>query len=208
VQPADDADAAAGLRPVRSGPPSAAQARIIGAALDLFARQGVGGTSLGMIANALGVTKAAVFHQFRTKDEIIVAAAEAELAVLESVLDVADAEPTRERAREVLVTSIVDLAVERRRTVGTILGDPVIIGVFEHHAPFRRVMHRLSRLLMGDEAGPQALVSTAVLSAAISGAVIHPLVADLDDATLRSELLRLTHRLFDLPGGPSTGATG
>jgi AcrR family transcriptional regulator len=201
-----DADAA-GSRPVRSGPPSAAQARIIGAALDLFARQGVGGTSLGMIANALGVTKAAVFHQFRTKDEIIVAAAEAELAVLESVLDVADAEPTRERAREVLVTSIVDLAVERRRTVGTILGDPVIIGVFENHAPFRRVMHRLSRLLMGDEAGPQALVSTAVLSAAISGAVIHPLVADLDDATLRSELLRLTHRLFDLPGGPSTGRT-
>jgi len=187
-------------RRARSGPPSAAQARIINAALDLFARQGVGGTSLGMIASAVGVTKAAVFHQFRTKDEIIVAAAEAELAVLEGVLDVADAEPTRERAREVLVTRIVDLAVERRRTVSTILSDPVIVGFFDEHEPFRRVMHRLSRLLMGDDAGPEARVSTAVLSAAISGAVIHPLVADLDDATLRTQLLLLTRRLFDVPG--------
>jgi AcrR family transcriptional regulator len=189
----------AAVRQTRSGHPSAAQTRIVTAALDLFAKHGVGGTSLGMIANALGVTKAAVFHQFRTKDEIIVAAAEAELAVLEGVLDVADAEPTRERAREVLLARIVDLAVYRRRTVSTILSDPVIVGFFEHHEPFRRVMHRLSRLLMGDDAGPQARVTTAVLSAAISGAVVHPLVIDLDDETLRSELLHLTRRLFDLP---------
>jgi AcrR family transcriptional regulator len=180
--------------------PSPARTRIVNAALDLFARHGVGGTSLGMIASAVGVTKAAVFHQFRTKDDIIVAAAEAELAVLEGVLDAADAEPTRELAREVLVTRIVDLAVERRRTVSTILSDPVIIGFFAEHEPFRRVMHRLSRLLMGDDAGPEARVSTAVLSAAISGTVIHPMVVDLDDATLRAQLLLITRRLFDLPG--------
>lgn len=152
-----------------------------------------------MIANALGVTKAAVFHQFKTKDEIILAAAEAELAVLEAVLDAADAEPSRARARDVLVTRIVDLAVERRRTASTILSDPVIVGFFADHEPFRRVMHRLSRLLMGDNAGPEARVSTAVLTAAISGAVMHPLVVDLDDDTLRSQLLHLTRRLFDLP---------
>lgn len=187
------------VRQARSGPPSAAQARIIAAALDLFAKNGVGGTSLGMIANALGVTKAAVFHQFKTKDEIILAAAEAELATLEAVLDAADAEPSRARAREALVIGIVDLAVERRRMVSTILSDPVIVGFFADHAPFRRVMHRLSRLLMGDNAGPEARVTTAVLTAAISGAVVHPLVVDLDDDTLRSQLLHLTRRLLDLP---------
>jgi AcrR family transcriptional regulator len=189
----------AAVRQARSVAPSAAQARIITAALDLFAKHGVGGTSLGMIAKALGVTKAAVFHQFKTKDEIIVAAAEAELALLEAVLDAADAEPTRARAREVLITRIVDLAVERRRTVSTILSDPVIVGFFTQHEPFRRVMHRLSRLLMGDDAGPEARVTTAVLTAAISGAATHPLVVDLDDDTLRSQLLHLTRRLLDLP---------
>ena len=82
--------------------PSAAQARIITAALDLFARHGVGGTSLQMIADEIGVTKAAVYHQYKTKDEIVLAAAEAELARLEAVIDAAEAEPSRKRARDAL----------------------------------------------------------------------------------------------------------
>jgi AcrR family transcriptional regulator len=184
-----------------TGPPvlSAAQARIVAAALGLFAEHGVGGTSLGMIAGALGVTKAAVYHQFRTRDEIVLAAAEAELARLQTVLDLAESQPSPEQAREVLVTLIVDLAVERRRTVSPILSDPVIVRLFAEHEPLRRVMHRLSRLLIGDQTGPGAQVSAAMLTAAISGAVMHPLVVDLDDETLRTQLLQLARRLFELP---------
>lgn len=174
--------------------PSAAKARIVAAALDLFAKHGVGGTSLGMIAKSLGVTKAAVFHQFRTKDEIILAAAEAELSRLEAVLDAAEAQPTPDQAREALVTGIVDLAVAGRHTVGPILSDPIVVGFFPDHERFRGVMHRLSHLLAGE-----ARVPTAMLTAAISGTVVHPLVADLDDDTLRAQLLELARRLLDLP---------
>jgi AcrR family transcriptional regulator len=180
--------------------PSAAQTRIITAALDLFARHGVGGTSLQMIADKIGVTKAAVYHQYPTKDEIVLAAAEAELARLQAVVDAADAEPTRTRARDVLVTGIVDLAVDRRRTVGTILTDPVIIGFFADHATFRDVMHRLRLILIGDDAGPEARVRIAMLVAAISGAVTHPFVVDLDDDMLRAQLQHLARRFLGLPG--------
>ena len=38
-----------------------------------------------------------------------------------------------------------------------------------------------------------------MLSGAIGSAVKHPLVAGVDDATLRSHLVRLTRRLVDLP---------
>jgi AcrR family transcriptional regulator len=48
--------------------------RIVTAALVLFSEHGVSGTSLQMIADAIGVTKAAVYHQFRTKEAIVVAA--------------------------------------------------------------------------------------------------------------------------------------
>jgi len=176
--------------------PSAAQARIIGAALELFACNGVGGTSLQMIADAIGVTKAAVYHQYNTKDEIVLAAAEAELARLEAVIAVAEAEPARTRARRTLVTGMVDLAVAHRRTVSTILNDPVIIRFFAEHGSFRDVMDRMSRVLMGDDVGHDARVSTAMLTAAISGAVMHPLVAGLDDETLRSQLQKLAERLL------------
>jgi AcrR family transcriptional regulator len=178
---------------------SAAQARIVDAAVHLFAENGVGGTSLQMIADAIGVTKAAVYHQFKTKEEIVVAAAEAELARTEAAIDAAEAEPSREQAREALLTQIVDLAVERRRMESTLLGDPVIIRFFAHHEPFRQVMDRLYRLLMGDEAGPEARIPAVMLTAAIGGAVMHPLVVDLDDDTLRSYLLRLARRFLDLP---------
>jgi len=182
-----------------SGPYSAAQVRIVKAAVELFGEHGVGGTSLQMIADALGVTKAAIYHQFKTKEEIVVAVAEAELARVASALDAAEAEPDPARGREVLVARIVDLAVERRRMESTLLGDPVIVRFFAHHEPFRQVMSRLYRLLMGDDAGPDARMPAVMLTAAIGGAVMHPLVADLDDETLRAQLLRLARRFLDLP---------
>ena len=175
------------------------QRRITQAALELFAVHGVSGTSLQMIADAIGVTKAAVYHQFKTKEEIVVAAAEAELARLETAIEAAEAEPTPARARDLLVTRIVDLAVERRRMESTLLGDPVIVRFFAHHEPFRQVMGRLYRILIGDARGSDARVPAAMLTAAIGGAVMHPLVADLDDETLRSQLLHLARRFLDLP---------
>jgi AcrR family transcriptional regulator len=177
---------------------SAAQQRVITAALVLFSEHGINGTSLQMIADAIGVTKAAVYHQFRTKEEIVVAAAEVELDRLEAALDAAEAEPSRTRAVAVVVEHVVDAAVERRRWVGTLQSDPVMVRTLATHEPFRRQMDRLHRLLAGDDADEEARVRAAMVSAAIGGAVVHPLVRDLDDATLRAEVLRLALRYLDL----------
>jgi AcrR family transcriptional regulator len=179
-------------------PTTAAKTRVVDAALELFAANGVGGTSLQMIADRIGVTKAAVYHQFHTKEAIVLAAAEAELAKLEAVLTAAEAEPDDVRARETLVTGVVDLAVSRRRMESSLLGDPVIVRTFAGHAPFRRVMDRMARLLTGRRPDRASRVSAAMFSAAIGGAVMHPMVAALDDATLRTELLRMARRVLDL----------
>ncbi len=178
---------------------NAAQTRIIAAAAQLFTEHGVGGTSLQMIADTVGVSKAAVYHQFKTKDEIVIAVAGAELARLETAIDDAEREGDPAGARDVLVTRIVDLAVERRHMESMLLGDPVIVRFFGQHEPFRIVMGRLYRVLMGDDAGPDARVPAAMLTAAIGGAAMHPLVADLDDDALRSQLLRLARRFLDMP---------
>ena len=177
-------------------PRTAAQMRIITAALELFARHGVSGTSLQMIADAIGVSKAAVYHQFKIKDEIVVAVAEVELVRLEAALDAAEAQGSRPEALELLLTHVVDLAVERRRMVSAMQADPVMVRILAEHAPFGALMERLSRIVIGDEPGAEARVQAAMLSAAIGGAVIHPLVADLDDDTLRTQLVHFTRRLF------------
>lgn len=73
-----------------STPRTASQMRTLRAALELFAEYGVGATSYQMIADATGVTKGAIYHQFETKDEIVIAVAEMELAKLEDALEAAE----------------------------------------------------------------------------------------------------------------------
>jgi len=185
-------------RPLGSAPHTAAQTRIIEAALTLFAERGISGTSLQMIADAIGVTKAAVYHQYNTKDEIVLAVAEVVLIRLQAAVTAAEAERSRARAREVLIAEMVDLAVERRRMASVLQRDPVMLRFLEEHEPFRHVMERVNRVLMGGASDPRARVLAATLAAAIAGAVIHPLVLDLDDESLRSHLLIHLRKLLPL----------
>ena len=175
---------------------SAAQTRILDAALQLIAEHGVGGTSLQMIADAVGVTKAAVYHQFKTKEQIVIALTERELGSLEEALEAAEAHDHRTRAREVLLARVIDLAVERRGAASTLQFDPVIVRLLAEHEPFQQFMQRLYGVLV-DDAAEDARVSAAMLSGAIAVGVVHPFVADIDDDTLRAQLLRIIHRLFD-----------
>jgi hypothetical protein len=101
---------------------------------------------------------------------------------------------------------MIDLGVAHRRTVGTILNDPMIARTFAEHDSFRDVMDRMSRVLFGDAIGHEARVSTAMFTAAISGTVMHPLVVGLDDETLRAQLERLARRLLP-PIGSAPKAT-
>ncbi|OBI09509.1 TetR family transcriptional regulator [Mycolicibacter heraklionensis] len=182
----------------RSIPRSAAQTRILDAALQLIGENGVGGTSLQMIADLIGVTKAAVYHQFKTKEEIVVALTERELGELEEALEEAEAEQSRPRAREVLLDGVIDMAVRRRGAASTLQFDPVVVRLLAEHQPFQQFIARLYGVLVGD-AGDDAVVSAAMLSGAIAVGVMHPLVGGIDDDTLRAQLLRLTKRFIESP---------
>jgi AcrR family transcriptional regulator len=176
-----------------------AQNRILHAALDLFADHGVSGTSLQMIADAVGVTKAAVYHKFKTKEEIVIAVAEMELATLEDALKAAEAQADSVGARKVLLTEVVGMAVERRRWVRALQNDPVMVRLLGEHEPFRNLITRLYAILLNEADDTEARISAALFSGAIAGTVINPLVDDIDDDTLRSVLIHLTARMFKLP---------
>ncbi|VBA61334.1 TetR/AcrR family transcriptional regulator [Mycobacterium attenuatum] len=174
---------------------SAAQTRILDAALQLIAEHGVGGTSLQMIADAIGVTKAAVYHQFKSKEQIVIALTERELGGLEEALEAAEAQARQPGARELLLDRVIDVAVERRGAASTLQFDPVIVRLLAQHQPFQQFIARLYGVLV-DDAAEDARVSAAMLSGAIAVGVMHPLVAEIDDESLRSHLRRITRRLI------------
>lgn len=154
-----------------------------------------------MIADAIGVTKAAVYHQFKSKDDIVLAVARVELARLAAAADAAEvaAGESPAAAREALLIQVVDLAVERRHWVGALQTDPVMIRFLAEHEPFQRLMDHLFSVLAGADADADARVPAAMSWAAIGGATLHPFVVDLDDEALRRHLMPLARRLFQLP---------
>jgi AcrR family transcriptional regulator len=184
--------------PVPSSRYTAAQGRVIAAALDLFQANGVNGTSLQMIADRAGITKASVYYQFRTKEEIVIAVAEADMARLEAAVARAEAAADRPGALDALLEELIGLAVDHRRMVPLLQNDPVMVRLLAEHEPFRSLMDRLYRLLAGDDPGADGRVPAAMLSGAIGGAVTHPLVADVDDETLRAGLLDVARRFLHL----------
>jgi len=174
---------------------SPAQRRTIDAALALFVDRGVGDTSLQMIANDVGVTKAAIYYQFKTKEEIVLAVAEVELSGLEEAVDTALGMGGSIQARQWLLARVIDLTVSRRRAVGTLLSDPVLVRYLNEQELYQRLMSRLLAVLFGHEVGDKARVRAAVLAAGM-GSVSNHFVLDVDDDTLRRELLEVLRPLL------------
>jgi AcrR family transcriptional regulator len=172
--------------------------RTIRAAIDLFAKHGVSGTSLQMIADASGVTKASIYYQFKTKEQIVVAAVEVEFWELDEALDAAEDRDGGESAREALLRQVINQTMDRNRLVNTLQHDPVIVRLLAEHVPFQRSLNRVFRALLGNDADTRTRIRVAMVASAIGSVMTHPLVADLDDSTLKTELLDLSLQFLNL----------
>jgi AcrR family transcriptional regulator len=77
--------------------------RIQTVALELFIEQGYEATSLREIAERLGVTKAALYYHFKTKEDIVASLVEDRLDAVRSLLDWAESQPPGPQLREQLI---------------------------------------------------------------------------------------------------------
>jgi len=70
----------------RRGRPGHDQAAVLRAAIDLFNRKGYDATSIGDVADELGVTKSAVYHHVRSKEQLLSEALDEALEELEAAV--------------------------------------------------------------------------------------------------------------------------
>ncbi len=170
---------------------STARDRALDAARTLFSEYGVSGTSLRMIADRLGVTKAAVYHQFRTKEEIVWTLLEKALAELEVVVGEAEAIDTREDQLDALLKGLVEIVLENPEIVSLIQGDPAAARILQARHLHGDVGRRLTDLLSGPNPDPGARVASVLFGAGLMLIGHHPLIADIDPDTMRRELPRI-----------------
>ena len=175
--------------------------RVLEAALGLFAVHGVSGTSLQMIADLLGVTKASVCFQFHSKEGIVV-------ALLEPVFEQVDVLITRAEQPglgghstegehwEATLTDLTRLVVAHRRVFAVLRGDNVAAELVEINPAWRAIIERIARFLLGADPSTYQLVAASVFGAGLMLVERDHQMADLDDETLVTELVACGRRLL------------
>lgn len=110
---------------VASAEQGSTRERILEVALDLFRRHGYEGTSIRDVAERMGLTKAAVYYHFPSKESLLADVLTPAMTRVRRVLAETGPVTTPEQRRR-LVTALVDVAGEVGPQVVVLLSDPAV----------------------------------------------------------------------------------
>lgn len=124
------------------------RALIVAAALELFAARTYAGTSLRDIAERVGMSKAALYYHFPSKEALLVALLGPTVERFARLIDDAtDIAGTVDRLR--LIEQLVDVQCEHFAIVTALQGDPSVRTVLWDHFGFDRIITDVTRALTG-----------------------------------------------------------
>lgn len=176
-----------------------ARERVIEAALSLFAERGVNGTSLQMIADHLGVRKAAIYYQFHTKDDIVLAVVRPVFDDMARLVRIAESIASPDSRRDATISGFVELAVRHRRIGSLFYGDPAVISLVQSHQEFEDISNSLRELLIGAAHDVDTRVAITLITAGVFGSTAEPHLQDVCDADLHRILLDCAQNLLHSP---------
>lgn len=176
---------------------SGTRQRLIGAAVALFTKHSYAGTSLQMIADELGFTKAAIYHHFRTREQLLAAVLEPMFTQLRGIVEAAEAQRTARARAERMLSGYADLAVRNRGLAAVLAADPSVATALQQHQDWSDLIARQLRLLADVEPGPAGEIQAAMVFAGMAGAV-GPMWVQLDDDALAAHLMAAGRRTLGL----------
>ena len=177
-------------------PRGSARERVLQAALPLFMDHSVGGTSMQMIADRLGVSKPAVYYQFRSRDDIVVALVEPMFDDIVRIIKIAQSMPTRQGMRDVTVSGVVELAVRYRRLT-FLFYDRAVEDAVRSREDFMAIHDEVAAILHGPEPDATARTITTALLAGTFTAAADPELTDIADEELHEILLATARRVME-----------
>jgi AcrR family transcriptional regulator len=122
------------------------RARIVNAALELFATKTYAGTSLQDIAESIGMSKAALYYHFPSKESLLRALFAPTVHRVERALaDATRPDGTVDRVR--LVHEFVDAQIEHAVAVRALIGDPSAGAALRDRLGFDRLHARITAAL-------------------------------------------------------------
>jgi AcrR family transcriptional regulator len=172
--------------------------RILEVAMELFTQQGYEATSLRQIADRLGVTKAALYYHFQSKDELLLALLEPAQQMIDELLDRLAAADSIDAWAEAMVWVIdsmfefVDffkLMITNRAVVQQVLDGTELIE--DHEQMHERVMKAV--LTASDDLGERVRMVAALGAVTGFDDWAPTLLTETPTEDLRRELVAAVH---------------
>ena len=166
-------------RPSRIG----TREQILATALDLFLAQGYEATSLRAIAEALDITKAALYYHFPAKEQLVVELTRPFLNDLADLVAKARAEdPERRPDRRLeLLTAYLDALITHRRVISLLAQNPATQNHPDVGLRARNLVESYTTEIAGPDARDEDKVRVAcamgVINAVASGPIADPVKA-------------------------------
>jgi len=170
------------------------RSRFLDAALDLFVEHGYNGTSLQMIGDRLGVSKAAVTYHFKSKDDLIRAVIAPAFHELQELLDGAEAIKRESARRTHALDGYVDYLIRQRRVASWLSRDVAAIGHPVVYEPAQQLTGRIDALLIAGPHDEIAQIWGSAITQALTGPILNPV--SISDGDLREQLLAIGHQLI------------
>ncbi|MFG1610758.1 TetR/AcrR family transcriptional regulator [Actinoplanes sp. NPDC049265] len=171
--------------------------RFIEAAIPLFARHSFAGTSLQMIADEVGVTKSAVHHHFRTREELLYAVVEPLVGQVRAAVEAAEALRSRSARAERMLTGFVDIVMVNRVLAPVLVSDPGAVEMLRSRPEVSDLVDRLIKLFADLEPGVGGWIKADMVLAGLAGG-ISPRTSNLDGDVLRRYLIEASRRTLGL----------
>jgi AcrR family transcriptional regulator len=170
--------------------------RLIDAAIALFIRHSFAGTSLQMIADELGFTKAAIYHHFRTREQLLTAVLEPIIDRLAAVVDDAEHQRGVHARADRMINGYARLAVESPMLISVLASDPSVHTVLKSNREWTHMIARQMTLLADVHPGPGGFIRAQFVFAGIAGSADPR--RDADDDWLHRELVDAGRRALGL----------
>jgi AcrR family transcriptional regulator len=189
-----------GATATSSTPRTDTRSRAQKVALELFAEQGYDKTSLREIAERLGVTKAALYYHFKSKEDIVHSLTDDYFAEIDDLLDWAKEQPRSDQTQRAILERYVGIVMAGSEVFRFMEQNRASIQAMEtgkdRFARFRDRLDTLVDLLAGAEAPlrDRMRATAAVLSV---GATCHFYLQQVDDPDkLRAIILEMATDLI------------
>ncbi|WP_329104168.1 TetR/AcrR family transcriptional regulator [Micromonospora sp. NBC_01699] len=178
------------------------RARIQAVALELFTEQGYEKTSLREIAERLGVTKAALYYHFKSKDDIVNSFVEDRLGRLDGLIKMGAEPPTDVAARRrELLSRYADEFFGSSSTGHSVMRffdqNQTVLKSLPAGQMMRERLLQLATVLASPEDSPTAQLRAALALFAVHSSWFAIRSPEISDVQRRDIALEIAHELLD-----------